>query len=308
MIPDKKWWFRIAAASATAALAVTALACGSNDDDKTPAATAGTGDKTSVATSSTGGKTAVATKDSGTAADVTDVEDTIKQAFDDWNAKDLEKFTAHFTDAGLVNSFGEEGAAAADVKADLANFIGSGLISDPTFNETTVDGTTATSDVQYAFARSLDHSKFTLTQVGDEWKFNEEEHLTVAIPSGYTTVHIDLNEFAFALDTAEITDATGKIALEGSNVGKQQHEINLLRIPADAVLADLIAAEGGDFPNVEIIGGVGPIEPGKGDNLVFAEALEPGRYILLCGLPDTSEGSDGAPHASKGMVKEFVIE
>ena len=299
MIPEKKWWVRITVAGAIAALAVTALACGSDDN----------GDKTPASTTSAGGKTAVATKDSGSDADVTDVEDTIKQAFADWNAKDLEKFVAHFTDAGLVDSFGEEGAAAADVKAELANFIGSDPITDPTFNGTTVDGTTATSDVQFAVGGGFDHIKITLTKVGDEWRFNGEEGLPVAIPAGYTTVHVDMNEFAFALDTAEITDATGPIALEGSNVGKQDHEIGLARIPADAVIADILAFEGDPSTlGVEFVGGSDSIAPGEGGNVVFTEALEPGRYVLLCFLPDTTEGPDGTPHALKGMVKEFVIK
>lgn len=273
---------------AIAALAATAMACSSDDDDDT---------------------TPVATTGASSDADIADVEDTIKQAFADWNAKDLEKFTAHFTDAGLVSSFGDdiEVATATDVKAALAEFIGVDLLSDPTFNETIVDGTSATSDVQFSVGTGLDHAKFTFTKVGDEWKLNEEESLTVAIPAGYTTVHVDLNEFAFALDTAEISDATGKVALEASNVGKQQHEIGLARIPADVTIADILAADG-ELPGIEFITGAGPIEPGEGDNLVLGEPLEPGRYMLVCSLPDTAEGPDGPSHASKGMIKDFVIE
>ena len=45
------------------------------------------------------------------------------------------------------------------------------------------------------------------------------------------------------------------------------------------------------------------MEPGDTRNIVFTDSLPDGRYVMLCFLPDT----DGAPHVSKGMWKEFRV-
>jgi uncharacterized cupredoxin-like copper-binding protein len=148
---------------------------------------------------------------------------------------------------------------------------------------------------------------YDLVKQGDAWLIDGQEDGEVEVPDGTTEVNVDLNEFAFGLRTTDITDAAGPVALVANNVGEQEHEIGLARIPADANLDELLRTEE-DVPGFEFLGGAGPVEPGDTANLVLTRPLEPGRYVLVCFLPDTAEGSDGEPHAFKGMVSEFIVE
>jgi len=68
-----------------------------------------------------------------------------------------------------------------------------------------------------------------------------------------------------------------------------------------------VAAEGRDAPGVTFVAGTGA-DPGQKNNLVFAEPLESGRYLMICFRPDTTEGPNGTPHAVKGMVREFAVK
>jgi plastocyanin len=164
-------------------------------------------------------------------------------------------------------------------------------------------------DAVFAFGTMLTRSKFGLVKVGADWKLNSEEsNLTVTIPADKTLVHVDANEFAFGVDTSAI-DANA--AFEFANVGKQHHEMGLARIPADAIITDLIQ-QGADSPDdlppgVEFVGGT-DADPGDTTNIVFTEPLAPGRYIMVCFVPDETEGENGTPHALKGMYKEFTIK
>jgi hypothetical protein len=112
-----------------------------------------------------------------------------------------------------------------------------------------------------------------------------------------------MNEFAFALIATDVTTET--IAFEAENVGEQDHEIALAKIPADADVQELLHTED-DVPGFEFIGGAGPAEPGDTINLVLTEGLEPGRYLMVCFLPDTDDPEE-TPHAFKGMTAEFTL-
>ena len=289
-----RWWLRLAVAGVLLAGAAGAVACGDDDDkagDTTPAAT-------QAATA--------APKDDPAA--VAAVETANRNLYANWNAKDKDAFLAGFTDAGLVSVFGEEGQTAADVKADLEFFFGSSQITNVTIGNTKVSGQTATTESQIAIFGSYQKTSDTFVKVGDAWKLDSETDLVVDVPAGVKLVRVDVIEFAFGVDTSAIA---GNVAFELSNVGKQAHELGIAGIAADADIDDLIQqivdSPEGDVPGVEFHGFI-EAEPGATTNLVFTEPLAPGRYLMLCFLPDTTEGDEGTPHALKGMFKEFTIK
>ncbi len=291
------WWLRIAASSILLVGAAAAVACSDHDDKKD------TG----------GGSTPAATAAPATPAASAD-EKAVQQAFlgaiERWNAKDADGFFANFTDEGLVDSFGEGEGTAADVKSQAAAFVGSQEIGSPTFLGTSVAGDTATLDVVFSFGAVFTHSKFSLVKVGDRWKQNKEDsNLPVPVPTGTTLVHVDAIEFAFGVDTSEIK---GKFAFEFANIGKQHHEFGLARIQADANIDELLklaaaSPDGAPPEGAEFIAGT-DADPGNTTSIVFAKALDPGRYIMVCFVPDETEGENGTPHALKGMYKEFTIK
>jgi len=268
------------------------VACSDDDDDGGDADT--TPDATAAATQ-----------------EVSAEEEAVQQVFLDavaaWNADDIEGFTSYFTDEGLISSFGDEGQTIEEVKAGLPNFVGTQDLGNPTFLDTTVTSETATMDNTFSLGSVLIHSKFGLVQVEGAWKMNSEESdLPVDVPEGITPIEVDLNEFAFGVDTNAIVDATGEFALEGKNVGEQAHMLAIVRVPADADVAALLQEE--DAEGVEFIATTGDVEPGASGNIVFVAPLDAGHYSLVCFLPDTDEGEDGTPHFKKGMLKEFTVE
>ena len=235
-----------------------------------------------------------------------EVEAEVQAAFDSWNAKDLDGLIAAFTDAGLISVFGDEGQGSVEeLKTELAPFMGEPPFTNPEFRETIVDGDSATADVQMAFGRmALDASRFTLVRQDGTWKIDREDSIAVEIPDGTETIEAETYEFAFNIDTAALAAATEPVAIAIDNIGTQPHELAIIRVPAGADVLALFERPGGS--EIELIAQGGPLEPGESLNLVFTQPLEPGRYVILCFLPDTTEGPEGTPHVFKGMLAEFT--
>ena len=63
-----------------------------------------------------------------------------------------------------------------------------------------------------------------------------------------------------------------------------------------------------DPEGIGVLGGKVPVLPGADAKMAIPE-LEPGRYALICFLPDQSApGREGPPHFALGMVSEFEVE
>ena len=54
---------------------------------------------------------------------------------------------------------------------------------------------------------------------------------------------------------------------------------------------------------VQMLGGASGIAQGR--HMFVTADLQPGKYVLLCFIPDVK---DGRPHSSHGMAKEITIE
>jgi hypothetical protein len=272
------------------ALALGAVACGDDDDDGDNGDT----DNTPVAGSPT------------EAGDGGDDEAAVEQAVRDtvaaWNAKDVDTLVTHFTDAGLVSAFGEEDSTPEEIVAGLPEFIGSEPIE---IQELTPDvsGDTATTDVTWQLGSTLERVEFTLVNEAEAWLIDAQDELVLEIPDGVTAISVDLNEFAFGFIPTDVT--SGNIAFEASNVGEQNHEIGVAKIPEDADLDELLMTEE-DVPGFVFLGAA-EAAPGEDTSLVFAEPLAPGRYAMVCFLPNTEEGPEGTPHAFLGMATEFTV-
>ena len=88
------------------------------------------------------------------------------------------------------------------------------------------------------------------------------------------------------------------------NTGKQHHEVQLVQLaPGKTVkeVLDWLGKPEGPPPG-KAIGGVAGMEPGMTE--YFTANFTPGKYGLICFLPDTK---DGKPHLAHGMVKEITV-
>lgn len=99
---------------------------------------------------------------------------------------------------------------------------------------------------------------------------------------------------------------SGLRTIEVVNHGTQPHEVVVVRLATGATIQDAIASfEPGASgpPRGELVSGVTGIK--KGARTYFTGAFEPGKYGLVCFVPDTATGR---PHFLQGMTTEFTVE
>ena len=116
------------------------------------------------------------------------------------------------------------------------------------------------------------------------------------------SVTMTLYDYSFKL-SAPIRAGTRTVRVRNS--GKQHHEVQLIQLaPGKTVkeVLDWIGKPDGPPPG-KAIGGVAGMEPGMTE--YFTANFAPGKYGLLCFLPDAN---DGKPHLAHGMVQEITVK
>lgn len=210
----------------------------------------------------------------------------------------IDYYMAHITD-GFIQAFGTEDLAACQANAEEC--IGEPL-TNPTVNEEDIeiDGDTA------VVTMNSDEGVFGINAIKEEgeWKlgglFVPDDDIGDA-----EVVDIELSEFAFIGDLESDTVKSGDFAFHFKNGGQQVHEAVLVNLPAEGELSDLLQDETFD-PGEPVLVKL-PFAPGDEADVALPAALDPGRYGLVCFLPDTTD-SEGTPHAFKGMAAEFTVE
>ena len=89
------------------------------------------------------------------------------------------------------------------------------------------------------------------------------------------------------------------------NTGKQHHEVQLVQLaPGKTVkeVLDWLGKPEGPPPG-KAMGGIAGMEPGMTE--YFTANFTPGKYGLICFLPDVK---DGKPHLAHGMVQEITVK
>jgi len=99
--------------------------------------------------------------------------------------------------------------------------------------------------------------------------------------------------------------SAGRHLIQVENRGSQPHESDIVRLApgktARGYIAWLAGGEHG-LPPSDVAGGVGDFIAGR--TVWMAVTLPPGRYLIICGVPDAR---DGKPHYQLGMVREFEV-
>lgn len=132
-----------------------------------------------------------------------------------------------------------------------------------------------------------------------------EDHEHDHDPPPEPTVEVDLVDFAF--DHPDELSA-GEHTFRVDNSGEQHHELTLIQLHGNATPREFVEwvedqENATGPPPATLMGGITGIEPGM--EQTFTATLEPGRYGLLCFLPDVA--GDHAPHFTKGMVDTFEV-
>jgi len=99
---------------------------------------------------------------------------------------------------------------------------------------------------------------------------------------------------------------SGLQTIEVRNHGTQPHELVVVKLSEGATVKDVIASfEPGASgpPPGELVGGITGID--RGERVYFTGDFRPGRYGLICFVPDAVTGR---PHFLLGMTTEFTVE
>jgi len=122
-------------------------------------------------------------------------------------------------------------------------------------------------------------------------------------PASLAATHdtITLTDYAFELPR-DLEAGTHMVTVR--NTGTQSHELVITQPAPGRSAADVAqwAAHMQGPPPAHFLGGVTAIAPGQTN--VLSLALTPGRYALLCFVPDAK---DGKPHAAHGMMRDVEI-
>lgn len=228
-----------------------------------------------------------------------DVEDALR-TLGQTKPEDVDYFLGHVTDNFLANVVG---LTRQECRERAQECVGAGgKVED--FRNTEVKGDRATTEAAFIFETDRQEFEAHLVRENGAWKLEDLRAVPKEIPAGVQTVRLDLNEFSFAFDKDRVKG--GDFAFEVHNVGGQRHEVRMAKIPADLDLA--VAVQSVSQPaGVEGIAYQGPFAPGDAGSVVFDQPLAPGRYALLCFLPDKGDPEKTA-HAEKGMYADFTVE
>lgn len=97
----------------------------------------------------------------------------------------------------------------------------------------------------------------------------------------------------------------GRAVIQFENRGPQPHEVGIARLHDDVTVEQALAWRRIDkTPEpYDLIGGVSPMQ--AGGQATYTVDFVPGRYAMVCFVPDTA---DGKPHVAHGMLKVFTID
>jgi hypothetical protein len=117
-------------------------------------------------------------------------------------------------------------------------------------------------------------------------------------------VTIDLVDYSFVLSQPL---RAGRQTVRVNNQGSHAHEIWLAKLGEGKGVNDLLMALAPGAPVKDWVynglGGIAWIDPGM--HSYFTAELEPGRYALICFVPDHATGE---MHFMLGMLQEFVVD
>lgn len=98
---------------------------------------------------------------------------------------------------------------------------------------------------------------------------------------------------------------SGRQTVRLINRGRDVHQAQFGALPPGKTVADVeraLASRSPSLPNwLRRHGGVNSVAPG--DEASVSIQLEPGDYLLLCGIPDVA----GRPHVMRGMVRALRV-
>lgn len=120
----------------------------------------------------------------------------------------------------------------------------------------------------------------------------------VSLPPSVPTTHVAMREYRF-----DFTPPVhrGRAVFRFRNRGTLPHQISLLAVPSD--MEGTIDDQLRGSTRRPLVPVFASLARDPGGEIMFASDLAPGRYAIICIVPDT----DGVAHSLKGMTAEFRV-
>lgn len=318
---------RRAVIAVLAAMALVTTACGDDDDAVTAPTVDDTEDTAETEDAADSGEDAEGEADGDAVAiPVVDVVTTGEKAEDGSTThrfEPLEGVTAGPTQLNLVNEGLEphhvqlfklaDGSTMEDVQAALATgnpaalleigvFAGGTGVTDPG-SESAADALVDLEEGTYVmlcFIEGADGVPHLALGMVQPFEVGPADGEVAEMPEPDVTVNL----VDFGFDANELP-ATGVVeVVNGSEA--QAHEMNLLQLAEGKTGGDVAAFFRGAAagpPPFASVGGMQALLPGA-SQLLLVEDVPPGDYMMICLIPDPS---DGVPHAEKGMAMPATV-
>lgn len=111
-----------------------------------------------------------------------------------------------------------------------------------------------------------------------------------------TVIDVAATDYAFDV---ELPSEPGAYSFVMTNDGTEPHLMILVQLEPDVSIEDVMASEG----ETGVLASHESAVAAPGSTAVVSAELAPGRWVLVCPIPD----SDGVSHADHGMVVEFTV-
>jgi hypothetical protein len=135
---------------------------------------------------------------------------------------------------------------------------------------------------------------------GSHWLIDATDPLPVTPPADASEIQATIKEYDIRLDPRTISGSS--VMLTGKNVGKEAHEMLVVRMAPGTKTDDLLRQPGPGLPKGITFAGQVTIPPGETGQLVLVD-LQPGYYAVVCLLPT----KDGTPHLALGERNRFEV-
>jgi hypothetical protein len=117
---------------------------------------------------------------------------------------------------------------------------------------------------------------------------------------------VDLQLTEWTIEGATSVPA-GRIGFAVKNIGKENHELLILRAssPADLPRSELGSLDANRLADDAVAGRIGAFRPGQTCTGVFD--LEPGDYVLVCNLVEPEVDRTIEVHLAEGQATPFTV-
>ena len=226
--------------------------------------------------------------------DEAEAEAALLAAFLAWNRKDPQGFAASFTAEGI-----------SETSLSLPALLGEPPIALRRVMDATISNDTATIHAMFALGTQRNSVRYTMVKQGGVWKIDGEERLSPKIQGNTMVVDVRLDKCASMFVSETIAERN--MALKVENVGDEHHHLILKRVPDELDLRRLLQSDEPPFQGVDEVAFIGA--PGAGEliNVAFTEALQPGRYVLLC-YPIDPKDDGSVQLLAEGIVAAFTVK